>query len=287
MYVEPWILWAMFLSLVVAFCFLWRGQRHAGKERQVIPTETVSETDPEFAKKEIVRSESIRRDFVANVSHELRTPVAIVKGFAETLDDDYEDLSGKKRREFIGKIRKNSDRLCSLVEDLLRLAELESPSHALSLANGTLGQVAQNIVERFEEHLDQPTQSIQLELAEEKETISFDPVKIERVIENLLDNALRYARDFSIITIRTILDGEAGEIRCEVEDDGCGIPEKDIPHLFERFYRVDKGRSRESGGTGLGLSIVKHIVELHGGSIGVRSDVDKGTTFFFTLPHHS
>jgi len=250
-------------------------------------SESASEPQAESAKEEIDRLENVRRDFVANVSHELRTPVAIVKGFAETLDDDYEDLSGKKRREFIGKIRKNSDRLCSLVEDLLRLAELESPSHALSLANGTLGEVAKNIVERFEEQLDQEAQSIQLELAEEKETIRLDPVKIERVIENLLDNALRYARDFSIITIRTTLDTEAGEIRCEVEDDGCGIPEKDIPHLFERFYRVDKGRSRESGGTGLGLSIVKHIVELHGGSIGVRSEVDKGTAFFFTLPHHS
>ncbi len=287
MYVDPWILCAAFLGLVVAFSFLWRRRLTLGKDTQEMFSESASEPQAESAKEEIDRLENVRRDFVANVSHELRTPVAIVKGFAETLDDDYEDLSGKKRREFIGKIRKNSDRLCSLVEDLLRLAELESPSHALSLANGTLGEVAKNIVERFEEQLDQEAQSIQLELAEEKETIRLDPVKIERVIENLLDNALRYARDFSIITIRTTLDTEAGEIRCEVEDDGCGIPEKDIPHLFERFYRVDKGRSRESGGTGLGLSIVKHIVELHGGSIGVRSEVDKGTAFFFTLPHHS
>ncbi|MFP6900196.1 MAG: sensor histidine kinase, partial [Opitutales bacterium] len=125
------------------------------------------------------------------------------------------------------------------------------------------------------------------ELAKEEKTFRFDPVKIERVIENLLDNALRYARDFSIITLRTIVDAESREIRCEVEDDGCGIPEKDLPHLFERFYRVDKGRSRESGGTGLGLSIVKHVVELHGGSVTAQSKIDKGATFSFSLPHRS
>ena len=245
------------------------------------------EPKAELERQEIDRLEEVRRDFVANVSHELRTPVAIVKGFAETLDDDYEDLTGKKRREFIGKIRKNSDRLCSLVEDLLQLAELESPSHSLNLDEDRLATVVQAVTERFEEQLDQETQSIQLELAKEKKVISFDPVKIERVIENLLDNALRYAGDFSVITIRTIVDAESEKIRCEVEDDGCGIPEKDLPHLFGRFYRVDKGRSRESGGTGLGLSIVKHVVELHGGQVAVRSEADKGTTFSFSLPYHA
>jgi two-component system, OmpR family, phosphate regulon sensor histidine kinase PhoR len=265
---------------LVALYSLCLKRKSKGKESEQIPA-----PDSEAEKEGDTLSDNIRRDFVANVSHELRTPVAIVKGFAETLDDDYEELSGKKRREFIGKIRKNSDRLCSLVEDLLQLAELESPSQALSLEDGNLNMVAKVVAERFEEQLDQETQSIRLELADEEKTIRFDPVKMERVIENLLDNALRYGRDFSIITIRTILDEERKEICCEVKDDGCGIPEKDLPHLFERFYRVDKGRSRESGGTGLGLSIVKHVVELHGGSIGVRSEIDKGTIFSFSLPY--
>ena len=257
------------------------------KEHQENFPEPDSAPEPESVMERGERPENIRRDFVANVSHELRTPVAIVKGFAETLDDDYDELSGKKRREFIGKIRKNSDRLCSLVEDLLQLAELESPSQALILEDGNLAKVAQAVAERFEEQLDQETQSIRLELAEEEKPVRFDSVKIERVIENLLDNVLRYAGDFSIITIRTIMEGEAREIRCEVEDDGCGIPEKDLPHLCERFYRVDKGRSRESGGTGLGLSIVKHVVELHGGSVTARSEVGKGTAFGFSLPYSS
>jgi signal transduction histidine kinase len=123
-----------------------------------------------------------------------------------------------------------------------------------------------------------------LDLAEERKPMSFDPLKVECVIENLLSNALRYARDSSVITIRTIFDEDPIMIRFEVQDDGCGIPEKDVPHLFERFYRVDKGRSRESGGTGLGLSIVKHIVELHGGTVSVRSGLGEGTTFSFSLP---
>jgi signal transduction histidine kinase len=214
----------------------------------------------------------------------LRTPVAIVKGFAETLDDSYDELSGKKRREFIGKIRKNSDRLCSLVEDLLHLAELESPSHELRPEPSSLSVVVRTVADRLGERLDLNTQRIRLELAEERKPMSFDPLKVECVIENLLSNALRYARDSSVITIRTIFDEDPKVIRCEVQDDGCGIPEKDVPHLFERFYRVDKGRSRESGGTGLGLSIVKHIVELHGGGVSVRSELGEGTTFSFSLP---
>ena len=156
-----------------------------------------------------------------------------MKGFAETLDDDYDELSGKKRREFIGKIRKNSDRLCALVEDLLQLAELESPSHKLRCEPGSRATVARAVADRFGERLDQETQGIRLELTEEGEPIRFAPVKIARVIEHLLDTALLYARGFSILTIRTIIDADAQEICCEVEDDGCGIPEKDLPHLFE------------------------------------------------------
>ena len=285
MYFEPWVLTVLLLGLSLAFLTLWRNGRSSGKKPEDLPLEREIDSDSE--RQSVDRLENVRRDFVANVSHELRTPVAIVKGFAETLEDDYDELSGKKRREFIGKIRKNSDRLCSLVEDLLQLAELESPSHELRREPGSLATVARIVTDRFGERVDQQTQSIRLELAEEDEPIHFDSVKIERVIENLLDNALLYARGFSVLTIRTIIDEEAREIRCQVEDDGCGIPEKDLPHLFERFYRVDKGRSRESGGTGLGLSIVKHMVELHGGSVAVRSKIEKGTIFSFSLPCRS
>jgi signal transduction histidine kinase len=277
MYMESWILAAVLLSFVLACSVLWRrGRSMDGKPEE--------QTLVDIGNEELNPHDNSRRDFVANVSHELRTPVAIVKGFAETLDDSYDELSGKKRREFIGKIRKNSDRLCSLVGDLLYLAELESPSHALRPEPSSLSVVVRTVVDRLGERLDLNTQRIRLELAEERKPMSFDPLKVECVVENLLSNALRYARDSSVITIRTIFDEDPKVIRCEVQDDGCGIPEKDVPHLFERFYRVDKGRSRESGGTGLGLSIVKHIVELHGGTVSVRSKLGEGTTFSFSLP---
>lgn len=277
MFVDIWILSAILVGSVSAFMvFFLRSQYMKKKPKK--------DSLDDLENEELNPDREVRKDFVANVSHELRTPVAIVKGFAETLDDSYDELSGKKRREFIVKIRKNSDRLCSLVEDLLHLAELESPSHTLRPEPSSLSVVVRTVADRLGEGLDPNTQRIRLELAEERKSISFDPLKVECVVENLLSNALRYARDSSEIIIRTIFDEELKWVRCEVQDDGCGISEKDLPHLFERFYSVDKGRSRNHGGTGLGLSIVKHIVELHGGEVSVQSELDEGTTFSFSLP---
>jgi len=282
---DIWLLGAGFAG--IALCSYALGRRSirpieaAKTERAGPDPSTDRDDDPRE------RLYTARRDFVANVSHELRTPVSIVKGFAETLDDDYEEIPGKTRREFIRKIRRNSDRLGSLVEDLLQLAELESPGYELRLENRKLAETARAVAGRFEEHLDGDAQRIVVDLAEETQDLPHDPVKIERVFENLLSNSLKYASGFSIITIRTRVTEDNRAIVCEVEDDGCGIPSKDLPHVFERFYRVDKGRSRESGGTGLGLSIVKHIVEMHRGSVDVRSEVDKGTGFSFTLPYGS
>ena len=277
MFVDIWILSAILVGSVSAFMvFFLRSQCLKKKPKK--------DSLDDLENEELNPDGEVRKDFVANVSHELRTPVAIVKGFAETLDDSYDELSGKKRREFIVKIRKNSDRLCSLVEDLLHLAELESPSHTLRPEPSSLSVVVRTVADRLGEGLDLNTQRIRLELAEERKSMSFDPLKVECVVENLLSNALRYARNSSEIIIRTIFDEELKWVRCEVQDDGCGISEKDLPHLFERFYSVDKGRSRNNGGTGLGLSIVKHIVELHGGEVSVQSELDEGTTFSFSLP---
>lgn len=277
MFVDIWILSAILVGSVSAFMVFFLRSQYLKKKPK-------KDSLDDLENEELNPDGEVRKDFVANVSHELRTPVAIVKGFAETLDDSYDELSGKKRREFIGKIRKNSDRLCSLVEDLLHLAELESPSHTLRPEPSSLSVVVRTVADRLGEGLDPNTQRIRLELAEERKSISFDLLKVECVVENLLSNALRYARDSSEIIIRTIFDEELKWVRCEVQDDGCGISEKDLPHLFERFYSVDKGRSRNHGGTGLGLSIVKHIVELHGGEVSVQSELDEGTTFSFSLP---
>ena len=277
MFLDIWILSVILACGASFFLIFWRRSQYLKKKLKM-------DSLDDLENEELNPDREVRKNFVANVSHELRTPVAIVKGFAETLDDSYDELSGKKRREFIGKIRKNSDRLCSLVEDLLHLAELESSSHTLRPEPSSLSVVVRTVADRLGEGLDLNTQRIRLELAEERKSMSFDPLRVECVVENLLSNALRYARDSSEIIIRTIFDEELKWLRCEVQDDGCGIPEKDLPHIFERFYRVDKGRSRDSGGTGLGLSIVKHIVDLHGGDVSVRSEIGKGTTFSFTLP---
>ena len=277
MFVDIWILSAILVGSVSAFMVFFLRSQYLKKKPK-------KDSLDDLENEELNPEREVRKDFVANVSHELRTPVAIVKGFAETLDDSYDELSGKKRREFIGKIRKNSDRLCSLVDDLLHLAELESPSHTLRPEPSSLSVVVRTVADRLGEGLDLNTQRIRLELAEERKSMFFDPLKVECVVENLLSNALRYARNSSEIIIRTIFDEELKWVRCEVQDDGCGISEKDLPHLFERFYRVDKGRSRNNGGTGLGLSIVKHIVELHGGEVSVQSELDEGTTFSFSLP---
>ena len=277
MFVDIWILSAILVGCVSAFMVFFLRSQYLKKKPK-------KNSLDDLENEELNPDREVRKDFVANVSHELRTPVAIVKGFAETLDDSYDELSGKKRREFIGKIRKNSDRLCSLVEDLLHLAELESPSHTLRPEPSSLSVVVRTVADRLGEGLDLNTQRIRLELAEERKSMSFDPLMVECVVENLLSNALRYARDSSEIIIRTIFDEELTWVRCEVQDDGCGISEKDLPHLFERFYRVEKGRSRNSGGTGLGLSIVKHIVELHGGEVSVQSELEEGTIFSFSLP---
>ena len=277
MYLEPWLLFVLLclficISMLVVIKF---SPKKA--ERQ--------EDDPEDLEKaeDADGFGNVKKDFVANVSHELRTPVAIIMGFAETLHEDYDKLSGKQRREFIGKIKKNSERLRDLVEDLLDLSQLESSEPELRLTSEVVEDLVRRVANRFLDKLDSETQDIRFKLTEEVTEIRLDVRQIESVLENLIDNAIRYATGFSVITIRSFLDENKDKLLLEIEDDGCGIPENDLPRIFERFYRVDKGRSRESGGTGLGLSIVRNAISLHGGEVKVRSEVSKGTTFSFSL----
>ena len=277
MYLEPWLLFILLclficISMLVVIKFY---PKNAGRKKD----------DPEDLEKaeEADGFGNVKKDFVANVSHELRTPVAIIMGFAETLHEDYDKLSGKQRREFIGKIKKNSERLRDLVEDLLDLSQLESSEPELRLTSEIVEDLVRRVANRFLDKLDSETQDIRFKLTEEVTEIRLDVRQIESVLENLIDNAIRYATGFSVITIRSFLDENKDKLLLEIEDDGCGIPENDLPRIFERFYRVDKGRSRESGGTGLGLSIVRNAISLHGGEVKVRSEVSKGTTFSFSL----
>ena len=230
------------------------------------------------------QDEQTRRDFVANVSHELRTPVSIIKGFADSLQEDYEILSETKRKSFLSKIQKNAERLNSLVEDLLVLAKLEKPKTTLSKESFDLCELVRAIEEEFLLRKDSSLPKLMLHCPSFPVRIIADRQKLVSVFENLIDNAIIHAEGLSQISIRISENSEDNSITCEVEDDGKGIEQDDQEMLFERFYRVDKGRSRNRGGTGLGLSIAREIVDAHDGEISVRSKVERGTIFSFKIP---
>ncbi len=229
--------------------------------------------------------EVMRRDFVANVSHELRTPLTIIKGFAETLAEDNSTLSAEDRIRFLNKIINNAQRLHLLVEDLLTLSHLESQSDSINPTLHSLNQLFEDTVENYRSRLESESQRIEIEFDKRIGKFLFDPYQINQVIDNLIENAFRYAPEFTKLTLRTVYDETRDWVECSVEDDGPGIPAKDLPHIFERFYRVDKGRSRERGGTGLGLSITKHIVQLHRGRVYAESRLGEGTSIYFSLPY--
>ena len=228
--------------------------------------------------------EQVRRDFVANVSHELRTPVSIIKGFSETLIEDYQSLSEKQKKNFLLKIQRNSKRLNSLVEDLLSLARLEALDVTLEKQTVDLSNLINQIGEDFKSRLQKDTPRLCIDLPNEPLLISGDPEKVISVFENLIENATVHAEDLTTITIQANLEATRESVVCMIKDDGRGIPEEELDRLFERFYRLDKGRSRERGGTGLGLSIVREIIEAHGGDIVVQSKLGVGSVFSFRFP---
>lgn len=228
------------------------------------------------------RLENVRKEFVANVSHELRTPVTIIKGYSDTLLEDYYQLEDKDRLRFIEKINRNVGRLHLLLEDLLILSRLEWATEALQREACSFRKLVNEAVDNIQSRLDPRTQRVVLDLEASSDLLALDVVKIGQVLQNLLDNIIRYAKGFTEITITSRKVDDT--LKVSVSDDGCGIPESDLEHVFERFYRVDKGRSRELGGTGLGLSIVKHILQLHGGTIQANSRLGEGTEITFTLP---
>lgn len=231
--------------------------------------------------------EKTRRDFVANVSHELRTPVSIIKGFADSILNDYETLNDSRRKDFLSKIQKNAERLNSLVEELLVLAKLEKPEATIQKEDLDLCELVKNIREEFCLQQKGTAPPINLKFPVNPVTISADPEKLVRVFENLLHNATIHAEGLTKIVVK--IEEPAGQnfIICEIEDDGNGVSQEDQTMLFERFYRVDKGRSRQKGGTGLGLSIGREIIEAHGGEISVRSQKGEGTIFSLKLPRQT
>jgi len=224
--------------------------------------------------------ERTREEFVANVSHELRTPLSLIKGYVETLLDGARDNPEVAVR-FLQTIQRNSERLQFLIEDLLTISELESGRVTLNTRQLSLGIVVEKVFADLKERA--ARKEVRL-LNEANEVVAqTDERRIQQVFSNLVDNAIKYGRAGGTVTVAARVRDD-GLVEVSVRDDGPGIPVEALERVFERFYRVDKARSRDQGGTGLGLSIVKHIVQSHGGEVWATSEVGKGTTFFFTLP---
>ncbi len=228
---------------------------------------------------EIERVEKTRRDFIANVSHELRTPLTSIQGYSETLLDNHH--SPEHTREFVEIIRKNATRMARLTEDLLVLARVESGEQNFRLQPTAPNELLHDAVQTF--HDIATARGIDLSVIDTAtSSVAVDRDAIHQVFSNLIDNAIKYGYSGGKILVGAC--DTADGVQFYVRDFGMGIPSEHLPRLFERFYRVDKARSRESGGTGLGLAIAKHVVRAHGGSIKAESELNHGATFYFTLP---
>lgn len=229
------------------------------------------------------RVERMRSDFVANVSHELRTPITALKGFTETLLDGALD-DPETARQFVQIMKDESDRLGRLVEDLLDLSRIEAKRTQLHVAPVAVDGILQKVADTFFGHPTEGRATLTCEVAHGHSGlyVMADADRVQQVLINLVNNALQFTPAEGSIRVSARPDGD--RVVFSVQDTGVGIPAADISRVFERFYRVDKTRSRQSGGTGLGLAIVKHIVEAHGGHVGVQSEVGQGSRFFFDLP---
>jgi two-component system phosphate regulon sensor histidine kinase PhoR len=225
--------------------------------------------------------EAVRKEFVANVSHELRTPLSIITGYLETLMEEGGDPETNVR--FLKTMHKHAQRLNILIEDLLSLSQLESRKVSLNFEPVELGECIQRVVERLDTRIGEVAAKIKINIAESLPRVEADAFRIEQVVYNLIDNALRHGGKLGVnVIVEAHSNGR--EVVVAVHDDGPGVPLGDQPHLFERFYRVHKDRSRDAGGSGLGLSIVKHTVQAHGGTVALKSSPGAGATFTVSLP---
>ncbi len=230
---------------------------------------------------ELRRLEKVRSEFIANVSHELRTPVTSVKGFAETLLEEDTLKDPRAVKEFLTIINQEAERLSRLIGDLLELSKIEGQG-PLKFAPVNLKEVAEETIKKLEPQAKKKKLTLKLEYPSTFLYVLGDEDKIHQVFLNLLDNSIKYTPENGKVEV--VFKEENKDIQVMVKDTGIGIPKEEIPRIFERFYRVDKTRSRKYGGTGLGLTIVKHIVEAHHGRIWVESEPSQGTSFYFTLP---
>ena len=227
-----------------------------------------------------VRYQELRKEFVANVSHELRTPLTVIKGFVETLKDGAM-RDPVKGPEYLSTIERHTEQITNLVDDLLELSKLESQPDVPKRGPVDIVAIAQKSVELLMPAAQKKSQSLTCQVSRVP-LLSGNADYLERAISNLIDNAIKYTPDGGRIVVSVNRENAAAAV--QVSDNGIGIPEADVPRIFERFYRVDRSRSREMGGTGLGLSIVKHVAQVHGGAVEVSSKPGQGSTFRLIIP---
>jgi signal transduction histidine kinase len=227
------------------------------------------------------RVDRVRRDFVANVSHELRTPLTAVRGYVEALLED--PGSPEQRRKFLEVIDRHTARMERLVRDLLRLARLDAQQETADLHATDVGALFRSVVTDLSEPIDRQRVGVGLDIEQAAASIQADSIKLHDALRNLVENAVNYTLEGGRIELGARVEGD--QVKLTVADYGPGLPDSDLGRVFERFYRVDKSRTRDPGGTGLGLSIVRHLVELHGGRVHAANRPAGGAIFTISLPH--
>jgi two-component system, OmpR family, phosphate regulon sensor histidine kinase PhoR len=261
-----------------------RGQRHwyTVKVSPILKNNKVAKGVAVFQDvTQVRRTEKMRRDFVANVSHELRTPLSAITGYSETLLDGALE-EGENAEEFVSIIHRHAERLSRLVQDLLDLSKLESDQPP-EFETIRFAELIQKVVTMNQHSISEKNLTCDIDIEAGLPNVYGHENSIEQVLNNYLENAIKYTNANGKVSLHAFVNAKTNMVQVDVSDTGIGIEPKHIPRLFERFYRVDKARSREIGGTGLGLSIVKHIIELHGGQVWVESIHGVGSTFSFSL----
>jgi signal transduction histidine kinase len=228
------------------------------------------------------KADSIRRELVANVSHDLRTPLATLQGYVETLSMKNSSLSPEERLNYLDIVMSHCKRLNKLVSDLFELAKLDAQETVPHREPFRMSELVQDVVQKFRLAAGEKSITIFTNIGNDLPFVSADIALIERVLENLMENALRHTPEDGTVSI--VLSPEGDNLSVRISDTGHGIPETELPRIFDRFYQLDKSRKGKSGHSGLGLAISKRILELHGSDIKVDSVVDAGTTFTFILP---
>jgi two-component system phosphate regulon sensor histidine kinase PhoR len=226
------------------------------------------------------RADRVRRDFVANVSHELRTPLTAIRGYVEALIDD--PPPAEESRRFLEIIARHTDRMERLVKDLLRLARLDAGQETTEMVDCDLNAIVQAVAHELASLIATRRTTVEMTIGTDVRTITSDPAKLHDVLRNLLENAVNYSPEDGAIRVEAERSGTG--VAISVLDTGPGIPAADLTRVFERFYRVDKSRSRAPGGTGIGLAIVKHLVELLGGTVTAGNRPEGGAAFTVRLP---